>query len=113
MLSRVRLFVILVVLAMLASLSGVNAQATLPNVSSQLVPLHGAWWGDYVSSNPADVPVRETLSQRRFDLVSFYHDWNDTFPTAGEKTLAAGGRFLKLNFTGRDYANSANNVNWC
>lgn len=94
-------------------LLGMPTQANIPNVSSKLVPAHGAWFGDYVSSNPAEVPARESLSHRKFDLVSFYHDWNDTFPTAGEKSLAAGGRFLKLNFNGRDYSNSANNVNWC
>jgi len=90
-----------------------NTPAPVPNVSPQLVPAHGAWWGDYVSSNPSDVPARETLSGRKFDIVNYYHDWNDTFPTSGEQSLAAGGRFLKENFNGRDFSNSANNVNWC
>ncbi len=90
-----------------------NTPAPVPNVSPQLVPAHGAWWGDYVSANPADVSARETLSGRKFDIVNYYHDWNDTFPTAGETNLASGGRFLKENFNGRDFSNSANNVNWC
>lgn len=84
-----------------------------PNVSDKLVPLHGAWWGDYVSSNTADVVPRETLSGRKFDIVQYYHDWNDTFPSVAEKGLADGGRFLRLIFNGRDFSNSANNVNWC
>jgi len=84
-----------------------------PNVSDKLVPLHGAWWGDYVSSNTADVAPRETLAGRKFDIVQYYHDWNDTFPSAAEKSLSDGGRFLRLIFNGRDFSNSANNKNWC
>lgn len=59
------------------------------------------------------MPAREQLAGRKFDIVNFYHDWNDTFPSAAEKALVDGGRILKLNFNGRDFSNSANDRNWC
>jgi hypothetical protein len=44
--------------------------------------------------------------------VLFYHDWNDTFPTAGEASLAEGGRFLKFNLENRNWADDNQNLCW-
>ena len=85
---------------------------SVPAVNAKLVPAQGAWWGDYVSSNTSDVVPRENLVGRKFDITKFYHDWNDTFPTAAETQLVQGGRFLYLAFNTRDFSNSANNTCW-
>lgn len=85
---------------------------SLPTVSDKLVPAKGAWWGDYVSSNPADVAARETLSGRKFDIVKWYQDWDSTFPSAAQKALADGGRFLSFDLETRDFQNAANNKCW-
>jgi len=66
-------------------------------VNDKLVPLQGAWWGDYVSSNPADVGPRETLSGRKFDIVHFYEDMSGTFPSTAQANLGNGGRWLFFN----------------
>lgn len=103
-----RVGALLLVLTVATSWLSVTAPAAVaaPAVSDKLVPLQGAWWGSNRES-------RESQVSRQFDIINHYHDWNDTFPTLAEQNLANGGRYLKLNFNGRDYSNDANNKNWC
>ncbi len=76
-------------------------------VNDKLVPLQGAWWGDYVSSNPADVGPRETLSGRKFDIVHFYEDTSGTFPSTAQANLGNGGRWLFFNIQPRIFGGSS------
>jgi hypothetical protein len=103
-----RVGALLLVLTVATSWLSVTAPAAVaaPAVNDKLVPLQGAWWGSNRES-------RESQVSRQFDIINHYHDWNDTFPTLTEQNLANGGRYLKLNFNGRDYSNDANNKNWC
>jgi hypothetical protein len=65
-----------------------------PAVSDRLVPRQGAWWGSYPGQRPGDVEAREAVYDRRVDVLHRYHDWDDAWPTAEERSYAAEGRFL-------------------
>ncbi|HYY80502.1 MAG TPA: hypothetical protein VFD04_15155 [Actinomycetes bacterium] len=62
-------------------------------VGSRLVPSGGALWGTSQYS-----AAFEQQMGRRFDIVHFYHQWSQSFPTAEERSLADGGRVLLLNW---------------
>ncbi len=53
---------------------------------------------------PAKTLARESLIGRKYDIVHYYKDWNDSFPTPDEATLAGGGRFLFYNVINRDFS---------
>ncbi|HEY0251503.1 MAG TPA: glycosyl hydrolase [Kofleriaceae bacterium] len=46
-----------------------------------------------------DLASLETAIARPFDLVRYYHDWNDAFPTADEQ---ASGHGIILSFSGKN-----------
>jgi beta-mannanase len=63
------------------------------SVSGLLVPSGGALWG----TSMFDAAWERQLG-RRFDIVHFYHQWGQSFPTEQEQALAAQGRLLLLNW---------------
>jgi beta-mannanase len=71
------------------------------SVGDKLVPRSGALWG---SSNVTD--SLEATMGRRFDISHTYHDWDDAFPTAGERARAANGTILYINWTPRFYGST-------
>jgi beta-mannanase len=58
-----------------------------------MVPNSGALWG----TSKFD-PAWEAQMGRKFDIVHFYHQWTQNFPTAEERALAAEGRLLLINW---------------
>jgi beta-mannanase len=62
-------------------------------LSRVMAPHSGALWG-------TSKFTREWEAQmgRKFDIVHFYHQWSQNFPTAEERALAAEGRILLLNW---------------
>jgi beta-mannanase len=62
-------------------------------VSAILAPSSGALWGTTQFTH-----AWESQLGRRFDIVHFYHQWTQPFPTAEERDLANGGRVLLLNW---------------
>jgi Glycosyl hydrolase family 26 len=61
--------------------------------SGILAPTSGALWGTTQFTF-----AWEGQLGRRFDIVHFYHQWTQPFPTAEERDLASGGRVLLLNW---------------
>lgn len=106
----VQLVLLAAVLGLLGALIIAPARSQIasssPNVSDRLVPLHGAWWGDYAGPNPADVLARESLAGRRFDIVHFYEDMNGTFPSGAQAALTPA-RFLFFNVQPRIFGGSS------
>jgi hypothetical protein len=76
-------------------------------VSDRLVPREGAWWGSYPGQRPGDVEAREAVYGRQVDVLHRYHDWDDTWPTAEERALAAQGRFLFEGWESRVFGGGA------
>jgi hypothetical protein len=64
-----------------------------PRFDSIMVPSSGALWG----TSRFD-PSWEARMGRKFDIVHFYHQWSQVFPTARQRALAAEGRLLLLNW---------------
>jgi hypothetical protein len=75
-------------------------------VSSTGAPSCGPWWGlaQNVTNSalPAAVQTEEAASGRRLDIVHTYHRWYDPFPTAAERSIAADGSLLFLNWEPTD-----------
>jgi beta-mannanase len=63
------------------------------SLSAVMVPRGGALWG----TSRWNASWEQQLG-RRFDIVHFYHQWSQNFPTPEERSLAAGGRLLLLNW---------------
>ena len=74
-------------------------------------PACGVWWG--MAQNvanvqlPAAVAVQEAVDGRRLDIVHTYHRWYDKFPTTAERSLAADGHLLLMNWEPTDTAGNA------
>jgi len=62
-------------------------------VSGVMVPSGGALWGTSKFDRSW-----ESQMGRRFDIAHFYHQWTSNFPTAEERSIAAEGRLLLLNW---------------
>jgi len=62
-------------------------------VSGVMVPSGGALWGTSKFDRSW-----ESQMGRRFDIAHFYHQWTSNFPTAEERSIAAEGRVLLLNW---------------
>jgi beta-mannanase len=58
-----------------------------------MVPSSGALWGTSRFDRGWEAQMG-----RRFDILHFYHQWSQSFPTATERALAAEGRILLLNW---------------
>ena len=71
--------------------------------SALMVPNGGALWGTSRFDR-----AWEAQMGRRFDIVHFYHQWTQNFPTAEERSLAAEGRILLLNWKMPRWATVAN-----
>jgi beta-mannanase len=76
------------------------------SIGGKLVPRTGALWG---SSNVTD--TLEAQLGRHFDISHTYHDWDDAFPTTGERARASKGTILFMNWTPRFFGTS-NIVSW-
>jgi beta-mannanase len=61
--------------------------------SSVMAPNSGALWGTSKFDR-----AWEAQMGRKFDIVHFYHQWAQDFPTAEERSLAAEGRLLLINW---------------
>ena len=61
--------------------------------NSVMVPNSGALWG----TSKFDKGWEAQMG-RKFDIVHFYHQWGQDFPTAEERSLAAEGRLLLINW---------------
>jgi beta-mannanase len=61
--------------------------------NSIMVPNSGALWG----TSKFDTGWEAQMG-RKFDIVHFYHQWSQDFPTAEERSLAAEGRLLLINW---------------
>ena len=61
--------------------------------SSVMAPNSGALWGTSKFDR-----AWEAQMGRKFDIVHFYHQWTQDFPTAEERSLAAEGRLLLINW---------------
>jgi hypothetical protein len=67
-------------------------------------PASGALFGAWTSDNTGrSVEQREAQLGTRYRIIHRYHDWNDAFPTAAERTWAGQGRILFINWTPRIY----------
>jgi beta-mannanase len=62
-------------------------------VTGVMVPSGGALWGTSKFDRSWEAQMG-----RKFDIAHFYHQWTSNFPTAEERTLAAEGRLLLLNW---------------
>ena len=58
-----------------------------------MAPNSGALWG----TSKFDKGWEAQMG-RKFDIVHFYHQWSQSFPTAEERALAAEGRLLLINW---------------
>jgi hypothetical protein len=58
-----------------------------------MAPNSGALWG----TSKFDKGWEAQMG-RKFDIVHVYHQWNQNFPTAEERALAAEGRLLLINW---------------
>src|ERR671913_448400 len=58
-----------------------------------MAPNSGALWGTSKFDRSWEAQMG-----RRFDIVHFYHQWSQNFPTAEERALAAEGRLLLINW---------------
>jgi beta-mannanase len=63
------------------------------SLSAVMAPSGGALWG----TSRWNASWEQQLG-RRIDIVHFYHQWSQNFPTPEERSLAAGGRLLLLNW---------------
>jgi beta-mannanase len=61
--------------------------------NSIMVPNSGALWG----TSKFDKGWEAQMG-RKFDIVHFYHQWSQDFPTAEERSLSAEGRLLLINW---------------
>jgi beta-mannanase len=61
--------------------------------NSIMVPSSGALWGTSKFDRSWEAQMG-----RKFDIVHFYHQWSQPFPTAEERALAAEGRLLLINW---------------
>jgi beta-mannanase len=62
-------------------------------VTGVMVPSGGALWGTSKFDRSW-----ESQMGRKFDIAHFYHQWTSNFPTAEERSIAAEGRLLLLNW---------------
>jgi beta-mannanase len=58
-----------------------------------MAPNSGALWGTSKFDRSWEAQMG-----RKFDIVHFYHQWSQDFPTAEERALAAEGRLLLINW---------------
>lgn len=80
--------------------------------SPLLVPSCGVLWGVATDPNTqAAVDSVESATRTRFDMVYRFHDLNDRFPTADERTMVADGRVLHVTVTARIFG-SARVITW-
>ena len=63
------------------------------SLSAIMAPSGGALWGTSKFDR-----AWESQMGRRFDIAHFYHQWTSNFPTAEERSIAAEGRLLLLNW---------------
>jgi hypothetical protein len=96
-----------VLIAAILTVTGFTDSGTAAcRVSSSGAPSCGPWWGlaQNVTNSalPAAVRTEEAASGRRLDIVHTYHRWYDTFPTAAERSVAADGSLLFLNWEPTD-----------
>jgi beta-mannanase len=63
------------------------------SLSAIMAPSGGALWG----TSKFDRSWESQLG-RKFDIAHFYHQWTSNFPTAEERSIAAEGRLLLLNW---------------
>jgi beta-mannanase len=61
--------------------------------NSVMAPNSGALWGTSKFDRGWEAQMG-----RKFDIVHFYHQWTQDFPTAEERSLAAEGRLLLINW---------------
>jgi beta-mannanase len=62
-------------------------------VTGVMVPSGGALWGTSKFDRSWEAQMG-----RKFDIAHFYHQWTSSFPTAEERSIAAEGRLLLLNW---------------
>jgi beta-mannanase len=62
-------------------------------VTGVMVPSGGALWGTSKFDRSWEAQMG-----RKFDIAHFYHQWTSNFPTAEERSIAAEGRLLLLNW---------------
>src|SRR6266511_6336245 len=62
-------------------------------VNGVMVPSSGSLWGTSKFDRSW-----ESQMGRKFDIAHFYHQWTSNFPTAEERSIAAEGRLLLLNW---------------
>jgi beta-mannanase len=63
------------------------------SLSAIMAPSGGALWGTSKFDRSW-----ESQMGRKFDIAHFYHQWTSNFPTAEERSIAAEGRLLLLNW---------------
>jgi hypothetical protein len=70
-------------------------------------PKSGVYFGAWTSPNTGyTLRQREQQIGRKYDIAHNYHDWNDAFPDAQDRSWAKGGRILYLDWTPRIFGTS-------
>ena len=70
-------------------------------------PKSGVYFGAWTSPNTGyTLRQREQQIGRKYDIAHNYHDWDDAFPDAQDRSWARGGRILYLNWTSWIYGTS-------
>jgi hypothetical protein len=71
--------------------------ANCGKMNAEFVPACGLWWG--ASASKQAWPALEKETGRKLAIVHEYADWTTTFPTANERTAAAGGRIVFVDWS--------------
>ncbi len=70
-------------------------------------PKSGVYFGAWTSPNTGyTLRQREQQIGRKYDIAHNYHDWDDAFPSAQDRSWARGGRILYLDWTSRIFGTS-------
>jgi hypothetical protein len=86
----------------------VDSSSAAASAASTGAPACGIWWGMAQNVTNAQLPAavagQEAMDGRRLDIVHTYHRWYDNFPTAAERSVAADGHLVLLNWEPTDTA---------
>jgi hypothetical protein len=86
-----------------------SAGASSCGTGSDLVPTCGILWGAHSSSGAATL---EQAVGRRLAIVHDYTQWSSIFPTSLEKSEAAAGSIIYVDWTARDYSTNQPAATW-
>ncbi|HYU51333.1 MAG TPA: glycosyl hydrolase [Gemmatimonadaceae bacterium] len=70
-------------------------------------PKSGIYFGAWTSPNTGHtMRQREEQIARKYDIAHNYHDWNDAFPDAEDRSWARGGRILYIDWSSAIFGTS-------